>query len=194
MKNSFKRVFYILSLSLLLSVTSSAFKTTTGLTFMIGSSSEFRLLNALSIHMGYHLDNCNSSEVFVPYSNFGGNSIGLCVEKGQRGDSKYNTASTTCISLGKRLMDYKEWRFACDGKTIGDQGTQRSGLGASMANSGNSEWANSRPKAIANTFGLLGMASITAGNGSCSKVSYSLGRASNTSGNRENNARFRCVR
>jgi hypothetical protein len=174
---------------LLVSFDSVAFKTTTGLTMMAGSASEFRLEGGLSVNYGYHADNCGAGEVFVAYGTANAIPLGLCVETAQRATQKYNAASATCKALSKRLMDYTEWRFACDGKTDGGQGTQRAGL-ESMANSNKWKWASSRPGASRSNTGY-GASSVVAGYGSCSAVIYHWVRS--RSGD-ENAYNFRCVR
>lgn len=160
----------------------------TGLVIMNGSASEFSMESGLSIHRGYHLNNCSSSEVFVPYSNSSGKSIGLCVEKARRGSTKYNAASAVCMSLGKRLMNYEEWRFACDGRTSEGAGTTRTGLG-NMPSSG-WEWASSHPSPSDHNSDD-GSSSLVAGDSSCSAVSYSWVR---TGGRSESSYFYRCVR
>jgi hypothetical protein len=165
MKSNLKRMLLTMIgvLSLLVSFDSVAFKTTTGLTMMAGSASEFRLDGGLSVNYGYHADNCGAGEVFVAYATANAIPLGLCVETAQRATQKYNVASAICKALSKRLMDYAEWRFACDGKTDGGQGTQRAGLGASMANANRWKWASSRPGASRNG-PINGASSLMVGN------------------------------
>lgn len=190
MKSSFKRVLIVVFgvLSLLLSVNNSALMTTTGVTFMGGTPSEFRMESGLSIHMGYHPDNCNSSEVYVPYSSASGKSIGLCVEKARRSSVDYGPANAICISFGKRLMDYREWRFACDGKTEGSSGTTRSGL-ENIDGSG-AEWASSNSNS--DRYGTdYGAIAVTAGEGFCAEVGYAWVRKNSGV---EHSLYYRCAR
>jgi hypothetical protein len=191
MKSNFKRMLLTMIgfLLLLVSFDSVAFKTITVLTMMAGSASEFRLEGGLSVNYGYHADNCGAGEVFVAYGTANAIPLGLCVETAQRATQKYNAASATCKALSKRLMDYTEWRFACDGKTDGGAGTTTVGLG-SMPNASKWEWASSRPDALRNNVNY-GAHSVLAGSGSCSAVSYSWVR--NYTGS-EHTDHFRCAR
>jgi hypothetical protein len=192
MKSNLKRMLLTMIgvLSLLVSFDSVAFKTTTGLTMMAGSASEFRLEGGLSVNYGYHADNCGAGEVFVAYGTPNAVPFGLCVETAQRASSKYNAASATCMALGKRIMDYKEWRFACDGKTDGAAGTTRTGL-ESMPNANKWKWASSRPGASRDDT-YYGASSVITGGGSCSAVGYGWVRS--RSAGTENVGYFRCAR
>jgi hypothetical protein len=93
------------------------------------------------------------------------------------------------MAVSKRLMDYTEWRFACDSKTDRAAGTTRTGL-ESMPNASKWEWASLLPgSSLYET--RYGATSVKAGGGSCSAVEYAWVRSK---AGTENTHSFRCVR
>ena len=95
---------------------------------------------------GYHRNNCGAGEYFVEIP--AGSGLGLCFEVNERAEQAWEQAFKTCSDLGKRLPDYMEWRFACDGKYSGASGTVNSNLNNMT---GNWEWVESRPSAMSDS-------------------------------------------
>jgi hypothetical protein len=137
---------------------------------------------------GYHTDGgCESTEKFIQYATVGSTAYGLCVEKTERPAEKWGDANAICLSKGKRLPDYTEWRKACDGKTSGNEGTRDSDF-SNMT--GNWEWASSRPSAV--TYDTRrSAASVIAGEDSCASVIWNWLLENKTN---EGVHVFRCVR
>jgi hypothetical protein len=138
---------------------------------------------------GYHTSGgCDSSEKFIQYATVESTVYGLCVEIAERTPTmSWGDANAVCLSLGKRLPDYNEWRKACDGKTSGDAGTTDSDF-SNMT--GNWEWASSRPSAVASGSND-GVGSVVAGGSSCGSVAWYWVRRND---GHESSGVFRCVR
>lgn len=61
-----------------------------------------------------HENYCNSTtETFISMGLSGG-SRGFCIEKSERTADTWEEARQTCSSLGKRLPEPAEWKFACN--------------------------------------------------------------------------------
>ena len=134
---------------------------------------------------GYHRNNCGAGEYFVQIP--AGSGLGLCFEVNERAAQVWGQAFKTCRNLGKRLPDYMEWRFACDGNYSGGGGTVNSNLNSMT---GNWEWAESRPSAVDYGAGS-GAGSVVAGSTDCGSVYLYWVRMYDGS---EYSSAFRCVR
>ena len=109
-------------------------------------NSDYYAPGALS-SFGYHTNDCVSTERFVHMETFNNTEYGLCVETTRRPQAMWGAASNTCKMAGKRLLDYIEWRKACDGKIGGNSGT----VLISGMTDGQGEWASSRPAGSSHT-------------------------------------------
>jgi hypothetical protein len=124
-----------------------------------------------------HANNCDGTEAFVA---IGDGSVGYCIEKNERSEKHWEDAKQACASLGKRLPEIFEWKFACQ---------NASSLGLSnMTN--NWEWSSNF--ALPKTNGsYTGSGAQLAGNGNCARTNwYWVG---NNIGY-EYSYSFRCVR
>jgi hypothetical protein len=127
-----------------------------------------------------HANNCSSTEVYVT---IGGGVSGFCMEKDERSADYWENAKETCASVGKRLPEPAEFKYACKNPPTGL---------IHMTN--NYEWVSN----AANWFHYYdggnsdGIFAATLGNGSCANGQW--GNVVETvGGGREDSNAFRCV-
>ena len=94
-----------------------------------------------------HTNNCAGGEVYVPFQGiFDDNDdpitdMGFCIETQKRTSATYDSAASTCSSLGKRLVRDFEWILACErASTLGitDMGSTFEFLGNAKVEHGTS--------------------------------------------------------
>ncbi|MCB0358672.1 MAG: hypothetical protein KDD44_03525 [Bdellovibrionales bacterium] len=130
--------------------------------------------------------------LFVPHGNvcdlnteefieIGGTGVGFCIERTERAPLTWEEARDVCLSVGKRLPEASEWKFACR-------------HGSSLQNmTNNAEWASNFGFVLTrNTVYEGTFAAAAAGSGDCQRLSY--GFIGTAGGNSESSYAFRCLR
>ena len=128
-----------------------------------------------------HRNFCNSStEVFVQIGMT--TTDGFCMEINERTATTWENARQICASLGKRLPEFPEWKYAC--KNV-------SGLNGMLDSTW--EWvSNASMPAATNSIPSYMAVQIAGGYSNCAGASWSI--SGNWNGSQDDSRNFRCVR
>lgn len=105
-----------------------------------------------------HEDHCATTEVFVAV---GGGVLGFCIEKGERSAVTWEDAKEVCASLGKRLPEVAEFKYACSHPPTG------------LTNmTGNYEWASNSSIVLNDSSVRWGVVAPVFGGSACNDAGW----------------------
>lgn len=126
-----------------------------------------------------HPNHCDTS-TFVFVAIGAGSSYGYCIEKDQRSAATWEEARQTCATIGARLPEPGEYKYACKNPPTG------------LTNMTNDfEWASNYPLNIYSDSSFGGVGAAVAGGGGCTYLTFGAIGANPGS---EGSAPFRCVK
>jgi hypothetical protein len=109
-----------------------------------------------------HVNTCDSST--EAYISIGNGSLGFCFEKSERTAALWENAKQTCASVGKRLPEVAEYKYACN--NAGSYGL------SNMTN--DYEWTSNQAHHFSSVGFGSGILVEVLGNGSCDTGAYGV--------------------